>query len=446
MPAHILSRTGPGISTARIAVGALVAASLVGGCTGPHARPASASLQGRAMDKVQAKGDKAIARAELAVAQAPQAVAARTALGRAYLAGGRFDSAATALGDAMTLGDSSGSTALALALAHIGQGRFQAAVEVLETARSELPAGDLGLALALSGESSRAVAVLTDALRRGENTPKLRQNLAYAFALDGRWAEARVMAAQDVPADQLDRRLAVWALSTLPDRNSERMAALLGVPVRHDPGQPAALALRSEGARPQLAVDTAPAAPAAADEGPVAAELPSLAVAALPQSIVADNLVAQTAPALLPAPAPVAAPTPRRSVAQAFGTAAPAAKPAVSPRVPTPARAAADGRTHFVQLGSFSSEQGARRAWGIYTRQNPSLAAYPMTITPAVVHGKAVWRVAAGGLGSGHAAGGLCSAVKARGGACFAYAAPVKVAPAPVFQPHAVRSQMARRR
>ena len=35
-----------------------------------------------------------------------------------------------------------------------------------------------------------------------EQTPKLRQNLAYTYALAGNWRAAQVMAAEDVPADQ----------------------------------------------------------------------------------------------------------------------------------------------------------------------------------------------------------------------------------------------------
>ncbi|MEY4721576.1 MAG: hypothetical protein RIQ46_1301, partial [Pseudomonadota bacterium] len=85
-------------------------------------------------------------------------------------------------------------------------------------------------------------------------------------------------------------------------------------------------------------------------------------------------------------------------------------------------RPVASGGSHMVQLGSFSSEQGARRAWGIFAAKNPELKNYRMTITPATVRGRAFWRVAAAGLDAGGARG-LCSSVKGRGGACFAYAA-----------------------
>ena len=59
---------------------------------------------------------------------------------------------------------------------------------------------------------------------------------------------------------------------------------------------------------------------------------------------------------------------------------APAPAPAAAEAGPV-ARAA-DG-THLVQLGSFSSEQGARRAWGILAARNPERKNTRMTITPA---------------------------------------------------------------
>ena len=421
-----------------VAAGTVLVAALLSGCAGSHVRSASSTVPERTASKVEAKADKAIARAEQSVQKAPQAAAVRTALGQAYLAAGRFDSAATALADAMMLGDNSGRTALSLALSRIGQGRFQDAVSLLDDWRTELPASDLGLALALSSETSRGVAVLSDALRGGDNSAKLRQNLAYAYALDGRWQESRLMAAQDVPADQLERRMAFWALSTLPDRNSERVAALIGAPVRRDPGQPAALALKTDPAKEQLAAEIA--TEAAAPPAVAAAELPAVAAAepALVGAVVSANLVAQTS----------LAPMARPSVAQAFGI-IPVAAHAVarSGRVAVAVRPAGGVGTHYVQLGSFFSPQGARRAWGIYTRHNHALTAYRMTITQASVRGQTVWRVAAGGLGGRRAANGLCSSVKARGGACFAYAAPVKALPAPGAP---VRSpsgpQMARRR
>ena len=421
-------------------VGSAFALTLLAGCSGQGAiRSASATSADTAFAAQGVRSERAVAKAEAVVARAPQDGAARVELGRAYLAAGRFESAATTFGDAMELGDASGHTTLSLSLALIGAGEPRAAVALLDEHRPDIPAADLGLALALAGETARGVAILADAVRSGENTPKLRQNLAYAYALDGRWAEAKVMAAQDVPADQLDRRLALWALSALPDRNRDRVAGLIGAPVRLDPGQPAALALRADGAAPVLA--QAEPAPAVNDE------LPALAAVEPGLTTVAANISAQSAPSAPVTAAPVVAqaaargpvlakPAPVRvHVAQAFMPsefAAPRFQPAHAP-VPARTRStlaalvrpAAPG-THLVQLGAFSSEKNAHRAWIFFLRQNPGLAAYRPVIAPAQVKGRAVWRVAAGGFNGRFAASGLCAQVKQRGGACFAYALPAR--------------------
>src|SRR5690606_19058520 len=99
-----------------------------------------------------------------------------------------------------------------------------------------------------------------DALRGGENTMKVRQNLAYAYALDGRWPEARLMASQDVPADQLDARISEWAHQGKPEDYRVRVAGMLGTPVLADGGQPAHLALgRPAGTALAVAETPAPA-------------------------------------------------------------------------------------------------------------------------------------------------------------------------------------------
>ncbi|MEQ1499638.1 MAG: tetratricopeptide repeat protein [Novosphingobium sp.] len=411
--------------------------------------------------KALAKGDveKAIALAESVVAANPREPAYRALLGQAYLRAGRFESAATTFDDAMKLGDNSAKTALSLALANIGAGRHQDAVGILNDWRDAIPAADLGLAYALAGETSRGVAILSDALRSGDNSPKLRQNLAYAYALDGRWREARVMAAQDVPADQLDARLSTWASMAKPEDAKQRVATLLRVPMRADSGQPAALALNASSDQQQLAAETgavrapvatpAPAAalgangelPAAsaeasaslaqyqpvgaagsAEQAPAAdvpeAFRPEYNSAAVVQPLDATPVVAASAPQ--PRQVRVAA-APRS--AHHAATAKPKAvahRPGLRPRHAA-AAVAGRGSSHLVQLGAFASEQGARRAWGYYAKRNPELRNFKMKITAVTVKGRKFWRVAAAGL-DGRGANGLCSSVKGRGGVCFAYA------------------------
>jgi Flp pilus assembly protein TadD len=444
-----------GVMAVAIATGAGFSSSAV------VAKPAPDKVAAEAQ-KALSKGqiDKAIELSEGLVAANPREARYRALLGQAYLRAGRFESAAQSLDDAMKLGDNSARTALSLALAYSGMGKNREAVAILDDWRDAIPVADLGLAYALAGETNRGVAILSDALRSGENTPKLRQNLAYAYALDGRWREARTMASQDVPADKLDARISDWAHKARPDDGRLRVASLVGAPVRADRGMPAELALNANPDQQQLAAETAaqrepaPAVAAAGGELPAveanpaalaqyspvsapAAAPDAAAEVAPPQSFAstfADVPVVQAVPAALPvaAPAPKAKqPVRTASVAAKPAKVAAAHKPGLRPR-----RAAAPvvgkGSSHAVQLGSFSSEQGARRAWGYYASRNPELRNFRMTITPATVRGKKFWRVAAAGL-DGNGAGGLCSKVKSRGGVCFAYSTIGRPANAPAY-------------
>ena len=386
------------------------------------------------------KTANAIELAEEVVAASPREPAYRALLGTAYLKGGRFESAAQALNDAMKLGDNSARTALSLALAEIGAGAPREAVAILDDWRDAIPPADRGLALALAGETGRGVAVLADTLRAGENTPKVRQNLAYAYALDGRWREARLMAAQDVPANQISDRIGEWASRSRPEDHRQRVAALLSVPMRADQGQPTALALIDSPATEQAASESGALAslqPAPARPAPAAGELPAVApVQSQPavdlaqyRPVAAPLPVAPVVTAApLPAPEPVAvavAPALVRTVHAAI--AMPAAPRRVVAVRPAP-RAVGAKATHLVQLGAFSSQQGARRAWGIYAARTPQLKKYRMSISGVTVRGKRYWRVAAAGFDAGSASG-LCSSLKARGGSCFAYAARQVAAP-----------------
>lgn len=413
--------------------GAVLAVSLLAGCAAQGMAVRGNSAEAARLALAKGNGEKAVTNAEAAVAASPRDVALRVLLAQSYFKSGRFQSAATTFDDAMKLGDNSARTALSLALAQIGAGQQDAALAVLDDWRGEIPASDLGLALALAGEPERGVSVLADALRGGENTPKVRQNLAYAYALAGRWKEARVMASQDVPADKLDNRLTEWAVVVAPEQYQRRVAVLLGTPMRNDSGQPAMLALANNPAMEQLAAEATanPAAPVAVavkmPSAPANAELAPVneaPVAAAPQAV-AEASAAPVDFAFTPAPA---APTEStqfisQPVIQVAAAATQPAPRQIRASIQRAIPVTANG-THMVQLGSFSSQQGARRAWGIYSARNASLAAYRMNITPAVVHGKHVWRVAAAGISGAGNANGLCSSVKKKGGACFAYAAP----------------------
>ena len=459
-----------------------IAVALIGGCTGSAHLAKAGTYGARDEARDERGGAKGVSQAERAVARSPQNASLRAGLGLAYLQAGRFASATSAFDDAMRLGDNSPRTALSLALAKIGAGRSREAVAILDDWRDTIPAGDLGLALALAGESTRGVAILTDALRGGQNTAKLRQNLAYAYALDGRWREARTMMAQDVPADEIDRRISEWAMQGRPEDAQKRVASLLGAPVRNDPGLPQNLALSDSASVEQLAAE-ATAAPIQAAPQPVAAsgELPAAGEAPAATSVAAPAVAAvsempavqtysapaysaptYTAPtydAAASQEVPVVQPVEANNFATAFTSPSAPLQTASSNyrssrktprtvRVALPAAKPIIARngSHLVQLGSFSSPQGARRGWGILAARNPQLREYRMVITPAVVKGRNFWRVAAAGFDSGTALG-MCSSVRNRGGACFAYAFNRAPAGALPGGPQGISGpQMARRR
>lgn len=436
---------------AALALGTALATAALTGCTTQAAPRADLSASKAEAALAKGHGSEAVAHAEAAVLAQPRNAQYRTMLGAAYMDAGRFQSAATSFQDAMSLGDNAPRTALSYALAETALGNYPKAVAVLDDWQGDLDPADLGLALALAGQPDRGAQVLANALRGGQNTPKVRQNLAYAYALQGDWRSARIMAAEDVPPDQIDKRIGEWARSVQPEMYQARVATLLDAPVVRDAGQPVALALSNNPGSEQLAAEAAalaePLAPAPVQDFALAPQRELAPLETAPQMAVAAPQVEapQTVQAAFAAPAPagaspaqitesmiafvsqpvvqkmparygaeaqprrvaaVAAPAPRRE----------ASAPAVAAAAPSHAKG-----SHLVQLGSFSSREGARRAWGVYAKNYPDLDRYRMVITEARVRGKTYFRVSAGGFAVADARS-MCSTVKARGEGCFAWA------------------------
>ena len=444
-----------------------LASATLAGCAGKAAPPASVSATKAQSAITNGKSSKAIRHAESAVQAEPRNAAFRATLGAAYMEAGRFRSAATSFDDAMKLGDTSPRTALSLALALTASGKPTEARGILKDWQNEIAPSDLGLAHTLAGDPQRGAKILTGVLRDGENTAKVRQNLAYSLAMAGDWRQARLMAAQDVPANQVGARMEEWAAAAQSGNSAGRIASLLNVtPDFGDQGQPIQLALNNNPTAEQLAAEvnadsaefaSAPPALPAYNGG----ELPPLDMAQAPASAPA---MAPAAPEAAPALPPLAAveapelaldsyPAPKvaepASFTEAFDAPAPKgasvaqvvtdairfvsqpqvqkipAKAGVAPtrtaRNSAPAKNVKTSGSHLVQLGSFASEQGARRAWGIYTKRHPELAGQQMVITEAKVRGKRYWRVSAGGFASADARS-MCSKVKSKGKGCITWA------------------------
>lgn len=449
---------GLGMTTAMAAV-------MLSGCAanvGPRAEVAAADAR---VAMANGQTSAAIQSAEAAVAAEPRNASYRLTLGNAYLEAGRFASASTSFEDAMALGDNSPRAALSLALALTGQARYSEASAVLSEWETEIAASDLGLAFALAGQPERGVHILSNAIRGGDSTVKTRQNLAYAYAVAGRWREARMMVAQDVPAHEVGARMEEWAQLTHGDAYQARVAGLLGVPSHvRDNGQPIQLALVNAPSAVQLAAETSTQVDANGELAAVDAErvsvpatgteLPTVGAPAVqptafasafgsapalprmeaPSSRYNSQPVVQNVPGNAPsafAPPPPAAPSasaPRtpeiarpalvnsRPAATASAAAAPASAPA-------PVAAPVADPTHLVQLGSFSSEAGAMRAWDIYVARYPELADRERVITQAVVNGRNYWRVSAGGFDRA-SSNAMCGRVDASNGeGCISWAA-----------------------
>lgn len=426
---------------------ALASASLAG-CAGKPAPGAAASADAARAALAKGKGEKAVAAAEAAVLAAPRDGATRALLGTTYLNAGRFVSAASTLGEAVELGETSGRTVLSYVLSLSAIGRYAEAQAVLGEHQAAIDPADYGLAITLAGSPQQGVEALSNALRYGTNTPKLRQNLAYAFALKGDWRSARLLAAQDLTADKLDTRLGEWAQMSAPEMATQRVAALLGVAVKPDAGQPAQLALRNFPTSEQLAAESvaaqpAPLAPSEAQATLAAAdaELPAAAAPA-----------AQAESASLAMYEPVPAPVAVSSTPAAPRIALPkpvVERPArrVSAAHPVPATPSAKFAAAFVrkpgafrvQLGSYASMSGANNAWVRFQKRHPELKGADRLVTRAVVNGKTYYRVAAGGFARNSAVS-FCSMVRKGGNGCLAYAGTL---PGAVAKP-AVRSAAAK--
>ena len=442
-----------------IAATLLAGASLAGGLaataasdTGSGHRAAEqANAAGKALKKRNAA--KAIAAAEEAVALQPRNGAYRTLLGQAYLAAGRFQSAAGALGDALALNPSDGTAALHLVLAQIATGDWAAARDTLTLHEATISPADRGLALALAGDPATAVAILDTAARRADSDAKTRQNYALALGLAGRWADAKTVAAVDVSPAELDSRILQWISFAKPQRASDQIASLLGVTAIEDAGQPERLALRTSVPNVAAVAQTvdpvdafmpgvpagaaAPTPVAAAEVKPVAtAEVSFTAVVPAPQvasntSFTPRNEVVQTVAVASPRVTGLGSNTsftPRNEVVQTVAVASPrvtglgrpAPVKAAAPRAVRAvrfAKVAAKGN-FVVQLGAFASAGVAKDAWGRLSRRHRALAGYYPNGTAFAAGGATYYRLSVGGFARGDAVA-MCRSVRIGGGRCF---------------------------
>lgn len=396
---------------------------------------------------------------EQAVALSPRDAGYRMLLADIYLKSGRLDAARATYADVVELDPSNNRAGLSLALMHIALGRPQAAVAQLDDLAGRAPAADLGLAFALAGMPERAVEILEPAARNHDATARIRQNLALSYAMAGDWRRARAIAAQDISPADLPERMEQWASFARPGTQAAQVTAMLGVTPVEDAGQPARLALApaapaqafAEAAPSPVFAEAAPAAspvPAPAPVAPVAyaqaeappAEAPAFWVPTAqsyqqaPQAEVSVASSDDEAPdAVAPSPSPPAemayaaaarslvAPQPAmiRAAAVAPMPAPVFQRERARPTRPAPARTAGSGTARIVvQLGAFSNEANAERAWLQAERRYGLQGQRPLTTTIAI-NGRTLHRVSVAGFAAAGEAHRLCGSIRTQGGACF---------------------------
>src|SRR5436305_1468589 len=417
----------------------VVLASILAGCAAPQAKGGeSLGMGGKVGDIGLAtraqialnshKVPQAIALAEQAVAKAPTDAGFRALLGNAYFAGGRFRSAEAAYKDALTLYPNQAQVVLKLALVQIALGKKDQAVASLNDARPALGESNYGLALALAGHTADAIRALEPAARGPNADPTVRQNLALAYAFAGNWDNARAIAAQDVPAGQLDARIHQWMQLASPRSPAEQVAALTGVtPAAVDQGQPVKLAL----GRPdtQLAETAAPVSAPAPAPAPSAAPRPPVVAAAAP---VAAPVVAAPAPVLVAASVAPAPPPARPTLATLASTAIAEAQAVFASVIPHHAAPVATPKPHavaaavrrgnspaVVQLGAYGSPERVLAAWnGTAARFGMLKACLPLSANFASPKG-VFYRLSVRGFASDAEARNLCMSLHRKGGSCF---------------------------
>ena len=438
-----------------------------------HSQAIRSIQQGRLAD--------ALTEIERAVDLSPRDAGYRLLIADIYLKIGRFVAARTTYADVLELDPPHVRAGLSYALMQVALGRPQAAVGQLDELAGRAPAADVGLAYALAGMPERAIEILEPAARQHDSTPRLRQNLALSYALAGNWQRARAVAAQDISPAELPRRLQQWAAMARPGGQSAQVASLLGVNPVADSGQPVRLALVQPAVAPAETAPVeayAQAAPAPAP-APAPASVPApaqvFASAAPAPSMPETTVLAYQQPtqtSVSPEPLePLSLPEPAESQAEPDWWPTPAAPVEVAqaiepevPQVPVPqsvsadeldvqfaaaaetltrpnraiirtaavsrpmapvfrpqaaptVRPGSDGR-FVVQLGAFSNEGNAERAWQ-ESERNYGLGRLQPTTTTINIDGRTLHRVSVSGFASSVDAGRLCASIKSLGGECF---------------------------
>lgn len=436
--------------------------------------PAAAfSYAAKAQEALSAgKSAEAVRWAEGAVLANPHHGGHRALLGQAYLQEGRFSAASMALEEAAQLGELSGDAVVALALAKVAKGDGQGAAEFLANHADGLTASDLGLALSLAGDHDGALYVLGQAVQDESASAQVRQNYSLALAMAGQWAQARLIAAQDLPLNRVEKRMLEFSSIASAEDKKVQIASLLGTKLRGDAPMPVRLALANF---PKLAAEALAAE--GGQEQPYAASVKLHAEAEMQQApamlaiaaMAAPEVAATPAPVAMAAPEPVAAPVeaamPVAPISPAVEAmiaaladepvrAAPYEAPAdvadlgaveaaslaalfdvphvadsamAAPAAPTTPAAMAQAEwaelpsmgAWSVQIASLNSPESAKLAWHDISSRHHLAASHAASTHAARVGQRLHYRLTLDGFVSSQDAQKLCKRLKAAGQDCF---------------------------
>jgi len=268
--------------------------------------------------------------------------------------------------------------------------------------------------------------VLEPAARMRGADARTRQNLALAHALGGDWETARIIAAQDLAADQVEGRIAEWLAMARPGQASAQVAAFIGIqPVASDPGQPTRLALAKPADAVRQAAVTAPQPTPVALAAPVAPP-PRIAELAPPVEqpvefvAAVQEVIAPIVEALRPAQRKVAVKAPRPALSP---VAARLNRSLAELRRNAALRLGASRSRAVVQLGAYDSRSLIAGAWSHAASRHAALRYYtPVTARFASEKGT-FYRLSVKGFASDREASALCSQLKRSGATCFVRAA-----------------------
>jgi Flp pilus assembly protein TadD len=393
------------------------------------APPAAQSVReaGRAAERAAralARGDHdmAVIQAEHAVALVPDNAGSRMLLGRAYLAAGRLASAEQAFADTLALDPAHPGAALKRALARLGTGDAEGARTLVAAHADHIPAADRGLALALAGDPGAGAALLEELVQTGRSTPQSRQNLALAYALAGRWAEARLAASLDLKPQLVARRLLAWSDLAAEARPAMRVAAMLRITPVPDAGMPERLALLPAAAPAASAERVAAAAPPPPRRLDDDIAPPPVAVAAVPAAPVpvASMPAIRFAPSTeIVQPVPAGAGAVRAASPRAAARTVVLSGPSPIARLQRATYTPAASGRFAVQLGAYSSVARAETGWQAAVGRMAMLGTHSPAIATARHGTGLVYRLAVAGFDSRADAAALCLKLRARGGQCF---------------------------